>query len=374
MTEGSKTPVSGTWSAQGVSGSLRGIHTLVDEPAAATVSLLGIGTLVLRERRLILWTVAVALVLALVYAIGFRKYRATSSFAPHITEAGGSQLAGLAAQFGLSLGSGGGESVDFYAALLESRALLSQAVQTVYAFPRNTQGGDTLRATLLDIYNPSGDTPAERVDRGVRRLASAVSVRRDPDAGIITLSVKAKWPALAEMVNRRLLELVNDFNLNKRQFQAKAERAFVESRMIDAGQELEAAENAVAGFLWANRRIDESPRLKADLARLQRRVDIDQQIYLTLSQGLETARLDEVRNTPVITVIDEPEGSSRKGGGLIVILFLGVTVGLLVGVVLVLGRSYVRREKVENPQEFGDFRGVLNEALGALRVRRKPSS
>jgi uncharacterized protein involved in exopolysaccharide biosynthesis len=170
------------------------------------------------------------------------------------------------------------------------------------------------------------------------------------------------------------LSLVNDFNLNKRQSQAKAERVFVEGRLAEARGELDSAESAVARFLEANRRIDESPRLKADLARLQRRVDLDQQVYLTLAQGLESSRLDEVRNTPVITIIDEPEGSARKAGRLLVVLILGFVVGAMLGIGAVLWIGYVKRERIENPSEYGEFKGALNETLGALGVQRKASS
>ena len=54
--------------------------------------------------------------------------------------------------------------------------------------------------------------------------------------------------------------------------------------------------------------------LTLDYARLQRRVELGQQVYSTLALSYEQARIDEVRNTPLLILIDRPEGSARRYG------------------------------------------------------------
>src|SRR4051812_19959820 len=61
------------------------------------------------------------------------EYTATSIFVPQATERGTSQLAGLAAQFGLNVaGTSNGDGPEFYAQLIKSRDLLRDAALTKY--------------------------------------------------------------------------------------------------------------------------------------------------------------------------------------------------------------------------------------------------
>ncbi len=108
-----------------------GYQVIVEEGDVGRVSVFGLLNTILRYRRVLVGLTAGVALLGVGLGLALRGYRAESSFAPHVTEGQGSQLAGLAAQFGVSLGGlTGGESIDFYAALLQSRELLEQAVMT----------------------------------------------------------------------------------------------------------------------------------------------------------------------------------------------------------------------------------------------------
>ena len=58
----------------------------------------------------------------------------------------------------------------------------------------------------------------------------------------------AETPALAVQINRRLLELVGEFNLQKRRSRAAAEREFTVARLRESQQEPETAEAAQRHF------------------------------------------------------------------------------------------------------------------------------
>jgi len=105
--------------------------------------------------------------------------------------------------------------------------------------------------------------------------------------------------------------LVQDFNRERRAGQARAEREFAASRLTDAERELRAAEDAVRSFQSRNRDFRSSPFLQLDLERLQREVTRRQMVYNGLSQSFEQARLEEVRNTPVIAMVELPELPAR---------------------------------------------------------------
>jgi uncharacterized protein involved in exopolysaccharide biosynthesis len=336
----------------------------LEEEEAVSLSPIGLLNTLLRHRRLVVGAAFVTTVLATVLTVLLRGYRSESSFAPQTADAKASQLVGLAAQFGVNVGAfGGGESLDFYAAVLKSRAILTAVGTTEYAFPTDEEGRDTVRGTLTEIYEVSGETPEERLRATLKKLDRAVTVTKDLDAGIITVQVNAKWPVLAEQINARLLALVNDFNLSQRKTQAAAERHFVEGRLGPTRAELDSAEDALKAFYEANRTFENSPRLKVEAARLQRRVDLLQQVYLTLAQAHEQARIDEVRNTPVITVVDRPDGSTEPAGSLALNVVLAVAFGGVVGVGIAFARDYVGRQRVEQSDTYREFTQLRRAAV-----------
>src|SRR5207245_1573905 len=126
--------------------------------------------------------------------------------------------------------------------------------------------------------------------------------------GVVRLEVHTRDEALSAEMANRFIQLVNDYNLKRRQSQAGAERQFIEGRLAQAAGELSSAEESLAVFYRHNRRFQDSPDLAAREAQLQRRVTLRQQLYITLSQNYEAARIDEVRNTPVITIVESPVG------------------------------------------------------------------
>jgi uncharacterized protein involved in exopolysaccharide biosynthesis len=201
-------------------------------------------------------------------------------------------------------------SAQFYGDLLTSGELLHAVVTTSYdASAAVENGGRPFRGTLVEYLRARGRTGADREIDAMNRLARKVlTVTVDRPTGIVRLAVRTRNRTLSALVARRLLDLVNEFNLRRRQTQAGAEREFDAARARVALDTLRAAEGALGDFHAANIDYSRSPRLAAREAELQRRVTLAQQIYVTVAQRHELARIEAVRNTPVVTVLDRPEG------------------------------------------------------------------
>lgn len=339
------------------------------------ISLLAEVSVLLRHRRLLIGLPLVLAVAAvsLTLALG-RTYVAESRFTPQSAEGGLARVAGLAAQFGISLGAGPNpsESVDFYSELLRSRELLAAAVQTEYRIAKRPGSTDSLIGTLVDIYQvkrPTRDaTLLAAIDRLRNSVAVSTGLRR---AGIVTVRTKARWPELAVGINRRLLELLGEFNLRQRQSQAAAERRFVEGRLSEVRKELGSAESELAGFLEKNRQFESSPRLRFEAERLRRRVDVIQQVYSTLAMAYEQSRIEEVRNTPVITIVDSPEGSSRRGESLRFNALAGLLLGGLLAAGLAFLIEHIARERVANPDAYREFQAIAHNLSPGRLLRRR---
>lgn len=318
----------------------------------------------LRHIRLLVLVPLLAMVLAGALAmLGGDRYVAESTFKPESSRLpSGGGLFSMAAQFGVDVSSfADGEGADYFARLVTSREVLSEALQSDYRVTDDSDGAREV--TLLEYYGIQGDTEEERLWNGVQRLREDVGVSIDQAAGVVTVTTAAPAKELAVQLNGRLLELLNQFNLEKRQSQARAERAFVETQTEAAAEELEAAEARLAEFMTRNRRYQASPELATEAERLQRRVDFRQQVYTGMAQSFEQAKLDEVRNTPVFTVLDRPEGSARKVGGVLSTMFMGLLLGLVLAAFIVFVLEFVRSQRARHPEDFDELEDRVSGLL-----------
>jgi uncharacterized protein involved in exopolysaccharide biosynthesis len=352
--------------------------TPAPQGAADEMTLTDLAARLLRYPRLVVVLPLALGVASLVYFLLFGSYVSQSSFSPEQAQFNLSALAGLAAQFGANLRIPTGnqdESVDFYEELLKSPELLATVAYETYRFPKHEGEADTVSLTLVELYGITGDTRDERTAKIVKRLQGRVSVSSDLRANTVALTVKAPYSELAKLINRRMLDFVNDFNLKTRQSQASAERKFIEQRMVQAQGELKAAEDSMQRFLEKNRTYQSSPRLTFEAARLQRRVDLHQQVYVTLAQAYEQARVEEVRNTPVITIIDEPELYAKRSRSPVLMGILGLFGGLVLAMAIALGQEYLIGERERDPEGYRRLRDLWHSSMSRLwRHRRQAAS
>lgn len=320
------------------------------------ISLWSLAALVVRSRG---WILGTALVVgAAVVAWGLlqpRSWRSETSFRPQGGQSSAGQLSSLAAQFGVSVGGGGDEdSPEFYAELVRSRAFLSRIVDT--PLPA-ADGGATDIAGRAEIEGESPELVRERAISWLRDNAVSVSTGRE--TGIVTVAVTTEWPEVSAALGEAVVAEVNRFNNAIRRSQASAEREHVEGQLDLARGELREAEGVLRAFLEANRQWENSPELRFEHDRLQREVLMRQELYSSLNQAFQQARISEVRNTPVINVIQEPYVPALpEGRGLALKLALGLILGGMVGLFVGLVRHAGAPERAEDRaawQEVRDF-------------------
>lgn len=314
-----------------------------DRSNEAAVSPFRVLTILLRRWRLLVFVPVVAAMVAVCVSVWLRDYTATSRFAPQASGQDLGKMAGLAASFGIAIPTGGSsEPIDFYVDLLSSSAILQEALLHEYEFSTKRDGGETRTGNLIELFEIKGDTPEERTREGVDELRDLVSADASPRSGLITLETTAPWAELAEGINEQMLQLLSEFDRHRRQGQARAEREFVEGRLEAAHEDLRNSEAGMATFLYRNRRPYQSPRLTMQLERQQRQVVMKQQLYASLAQAYEEARIEEVRNTPIFTIVEDPTGSARSEGNLLLTAVLGLVLTSAVAMALIFALEYLR--------------------------------
>ena len=298
------------------------------------------------------------------------RYRAHASFLPQEPSTFETGFSELATQLGVIAPRASGNSPQFYADLLISRNILRDVVLTEYQMSES----DGRAFDLLTYFELSGAPKEELIDRAIRRLRRAMSVGTDRGTGVVRLSVAIRHRGPSVAIVQRFLELLNDYNLSRRQSQARAEREFVEQRLAEAKSELLAAEDSLTAFYAANRTFLGSAVLEATEARLQRAVQLRQELNRSLSQSYERARIEEVRNTPVITVIETPEQYVvRQPRHTLRKAFFGALAGALFVMTAVFVAANVRRRegtKFADYQEFKALGAELKSDLSRVLGRR----
>lgn len=341
------------------------------------VSLLRLIALVIRYRW---WIAAGAIVFAGFAWIKARGepmvYTATTSFVPQGRRSA-SAASGLAAQFGLSgLGGDATQSPQFYVDLVTSGEILRPVVDSVYKFSTDT---GIVTTKLIDRLAPERGPHLRRREIAVGELRGWISAGASPKTGVINLSVRSSYPELSQQIAARLLERINTFYLENRIQQAVTERQFTAARLREVEAELRAAENRLQGFLQANRDFSRSPQLSFEQNRLSREVDMRQQVYTALAQAFEQARIEELRDTPVITVLEQPQlplapDAHTSAGKTIFAAMLGGFLALLLGLL----RDLFRAGGRDGPggEDMAVLRASLHDAVADVRhplraVRRR---
>jgi tyrosine-protein kinase Etk/Wzc len=255
-----------------------------------------------RHRRVFATCLLVGVVLSTIVAFAWpRSYTSSASFMPQ-GQSRLSSLASLASQFGVSVPStDASRSPGFYATLLVSKNLLAEVVQR-----RFERSGDAGSIALMDYLGASGTTTDLRVQSAITKLSRKVTASVDQKPGLVRLEVTLHDPIISRDVARALIAQVDSFNLKSRQSQASAERRFTERRVAEAQAEARQAQDELQAFLQRNRDFRSSSQLNFAYDRLADNVSLRQQIYTSVAQAYEQARIEEVRDTPVITLVEAP--------------------------------------------------------------------
>ncbi len=288
----------------------------------------------------------ILIVCAVVFAAGFglnallkqRTFTVHASFMPEDGTSALASYAALAAQIGIPLqaSTDNTQSPEYYAYLLQSNPLARQVVQLSFRVATDSGVVTAPLPAFFRIVDPPGNL---RTVRTITALRRAMKVQNDARVGLIHLSVKTRWPDLSEALADSLITRLDLMNRDVRSTQAGAERRFTEGRLTATRDDLRLAENTYQTFLEQNRDINSSPALTFQGARLQRSVNDWEQLVVNLRQAYEQARLQEVRTTPILSIIERPELPLTPDRRYIIVLtLLGGIVGGLLGIIVILSR------------------------------------
>jgi len=260
-------------------------------------------------------------------------------------------LSGLASQFGVNLGMPAEVGSDLsnprlIPELIGSRTFVEKIVDKMF-YSEKYKKELSLLAILTHGDDPPNQSRDIMIDDAKDNLAGMISFSQGMVGTFSVLRVRANEPVFAkELADVVLYELENLHRLFKSQV-VKQKINFIENRLTNVNKDLELSERSLKTFNEENRQIS-SPSLQLEQDRLERDVEVQKNIFLTLKQQLELSKIEEIQKSSIIQVLDRPQvpqNSSNKK--LRKNLTLGLILGLALGILLSLIRNYLNSSDID---------------------------
>ncbi|TSA14250.1 hypothetical protein D4R75_16185 [bacterium] len=253
------------------------------------------------KRRQIILCVGLMTVLTTVIVLLIpSQYTAETSILPDLEKNKLLGLAGasdLAAVTGLNIGEA--PVSKLYPVMVKSARILSEVLYTKYKTSEFPDSVDLIRFWGIKKRNE-----AEKFEKALDLLRDRMEVSFDNRLGTLSLKVSMEEPGLAADVANRATSELDIYTRTKKRTSVTAQREFIEMRLKDVASALASVEDSLRSFREKNRRVADSPQLVLMQGRLERAVQINSTIFIELKKQVEIAKIEEIKNVPIINVLD----------------------------------------------------------------------
>ena len=201
-------------------------------------------------------------------------------------------------------------------------------------------GKNGLKTNLIELWNLKktpfysvfGNSPIDSSyinEKAINKFQDYIEVSEDRLSGLITITAIMEDPLIAANIANFIGNQVQLYIQKENSAQSTAEKIFISDRLAIVKIELESAELELKAFKERNRGYEDSPELFMVFSQLFREVEAKKEVYLTLQQQLELARIKEVKQSPILHILDHAVPPSRKSYPnrllfLILFLFIGL--------------------------------------------------
>ena len=324
-----------------------------------TISVIEIILILVQQLKIILITPIILCTIAIYYVLFMTVpvYSSTAKIMSASGRSGASQASGIAAQFGINLSSGSSDKQWVYPEIIKSRtlarAMLKRKFDTKIYGPQKS---------LLQILTYGNESPSVGLDTlvkyGINGVIGMISISEN---GVFyDLSISAPEPVFARDFATALIEELDAHQREYNNAQIGDARQFIEERILQTEKELMAAEEALKVFMDRNRRIENSPALQLEQQRLGREVTVLTGVFTTLKQQLETTKIEEVKESDYVIILDAPEiPLQRTKPNKRLMVILSGTLGIGLGIVLAFITEYVANTEREEKDKMTEAKSLV---------------
>lgn len=259
------------------------------------------------------------------------------------------EIQGVASAFGFNLGDTGGQTAFYIPDVIKSRRISKKIVQNTWNTEKYQSPVSLIHFWEIDdntkilrrikkwfmsfLPKGKGDPSRKFTAAAIKELDSRVSVQEE-DSGLIVLSVLMEEPQLASDIAQFYGEFIKKYIAEELEIQSRKNRQFLEERLDSAKQELLESEEKLTEFRKQHTMALEPPDTQLERGRLMRNVTVNQEVYITLRQQYELARIEELKELPIINILDHPEPAADIDSPKRLLIIIGSLIaGAVVGVI-----------------------------------------
>lgn len=215
-------------------------------------------------------------------------------------------MSDLAAMAGINIGSEGA-IIKLYPTIIQSESVLRNVVYKKYFSNRKADS-----INLIQYWEIEEKNPQREFEIVLKLLRENLDVSMEIKTLAITLNIETKEPQLSADILNNIINTLDSYIRTKRNTNASEQRKWIEARLSEVKADLKNSENALKEFREKNRVVASSPQLLLEQERLTREIQINSTIYIELKKQYELARIEEIRTTPIINVLDYARPAAKK--------------------------------------------------------------
>ena len=333
-----------------------------------TISFADLVLAIARHLKIIIYIPMIFCTLTIIYAFFIVEpiYTSTAKIMSSSTERSNSHALNLAAQFGVNLPTSSSEPKWVYKEIIKSRTLAKVVLKRKFNTVQFGEGVSLLQILTFGLKEPKENLEIIEI-KAVDKLLNMINISENIKTSIMTLSVNAKEPRLASEINKTFIEALDAHQRKYNKAQTSDTKQFIERRIIDTEKELISAEENLKVFMNRNRNIDNSPSLQLQKQRLDREVAVLTGVFTTLKQQLETTKIEEVKESDYVIVIDPPEtpllpSSPQKKR---MVIFAGIF-GMFIGVGITFIREFALRHVKEEKDKLSKAKSLILQNISQI--------
>jgi uncharacterized protein involved in exopolysaccharide biosynthesis len=178
----------------------------------------------------------------------------------------------------------------------------------------------------------------------IENMRERVNVSLNEETGVLNLTVEMPDPNAAAQVAKTSIELIKEYVTLYRTRKALEDLQFSEEQLVSAEERFREAQDQLAEFRDANISLS-TARAQTQLQRFQSEYDLTFNVYNSMAQQVEQAKLKVQEQTPVVSILQPvqvPVDDTTSGlQVLIIFTFLSFIVGLTWVLILWIYRVFI---------------------------------
>jgi uncharacterized protein involved in exopolysaccharide biosynthesis len=215
-------------------------------------------------------------------------------------------MSDLAALAGVNVG-GEASLAKLYPTIIKSESVLKNVIYTKY---KTKEYPDSVN--LIQFWEIKEKNSERDYEVALLALREVMEISIENKINVLTISIETEEPQLsADILNNIIRALENNIR-TKRNTNASEQRKWIEARLVEVKDDLSQSENILKNFREKNRSINSSPQLLLDQERLIRETQINSAMYVELKKQYELVKIEEIRTTPIINVMDYARAAAKK--------------------------------------------------------------